>query len=186
MQINPNWGGATLLLLLLCSEPLCAEESEIWRISACRVTFPQSASQEKPRRTPGTGTWSFYDESNSNKSLSLASCLRCMFTALLFHTHNKCVCRPLWVMTEAFWLLHLALVKLWQRGGHIGLAGYDSVPVIARGQLWPSLCAHTHTYARSRKHSEDLLSGYNEAKIQQEPFPLFKYHLFVFCTCLAW
>lgn len=38
-------------------------------------------------------------------------------------------------MTEAFWLLHLALVKQWQRRGHIGLAGYDSVPVIARGQL---------------------------------------------------
>lgn len=26
-------------------------------------------------------------------------------------THNKCVCRPVWIMTEGFWLSYLALVK---------------------------------------------------------------------------
>lgn len=36
-----------------------------------------------------------------------------LFMSLLHwcSTHNKCVCRPVWIMMEGFWLSYLALVK---------------------------------------------------------------------------
>lgn len=67
-------------------------------------------------------------------------------------THNKCVCRPVWIMMERFWLSYLALVKQ-QAGAALPPHGF------CRRHQCACYSRRTDLTFSPQKHSAHILSG---------------------------